>query len=77
MNSPLYLTHISVTPSADTPSVTGQVLQEADSEMETGMWKVYWGILSGSMSVGGGKGGKEADRKKSGCNAVTIKALAR
>lgn len=60
MNSPLYLTRISVTCNTYIPSVTGQGLQEAVSEMETGVQKVYWGVLSGSKPVGEERGGKEA-----------------
>lgn len=52
MNSPLCLAHIAVTHNTYIPSVTGQVLQEVVSEMETNEQKAYWGVLSGLTPVG-------------------------
>lgn len=55
MNSPLYLTCTPVTHNTYIPSVTSQGLQDAVSEMETGVQEVYWGALLGLAPVGEGR----------------------
>lgn len=65
----MHLTHISVTHNTYIPSVTGQVPQDANSEMENGV-QVYWGVLLGLTPGGGGEGGEgrtQNRKEKLGC----------
>ena len=51
---------------------------DANSEMETGVQKVYWGVLLGSTpgEEGEGREGNNRGREKLGCNVVTRRASA-
>lgn len=62
----MHLTHISVTQNTYIPSVTGQVPQDANSEMDNGVQKVYWRVLLGLIPGGGGEGRrrKEAEQEE-------------
>lgn len=62
----MHLTHISVTQNTYIPSVTGQVPQDANSEMDNGVQKVYRGVLLGLTPDGGGdrERRKEAEQEE-------------
>lgn len=65
----MHLTPISVTHNTYIPSVTGQVPQDANSEMENGVQKVYWGVLLGLTPGQGGKVGRRKEAEQEGGEA--------
>ena len=55
--------------------VVGWLPWEADSEMETGVLEVYWGVILGT-SLLKGAGSRTGQRKNSNCNAVATETWA-
>lgn len=65
----MHSARISFTQNTYIPRVTGQVPQDANSEVDNGVQKVFWGVLLGLTPDGGGrrreKEGSRTGRRRS------------